>query len=122
MSLLAAILVAATSLQVTVWPEGPGHGKRTYTLRCAPAAGTLPKASAACTRLARMTHPFAPTRKDTVCTDLYGGPAEALVTGRLRGYTVSARFNRRNGCEAGRWSRVGFLFPGIGSGGAPSRR
>ena len=43
MSLLAAILVAATSLQVTVWPEGPDHAKRTYALRCAPAAGTLPK-------------------------------------------------------------------------------
>ena len=118
MSLLAVLLLAATSLQVTVWPDGPDHAKRTYTLRCAPAAGTLPRAAAACTKLARMTHPFAPTRKDVVCTDLYGGPAQALVTGRLRGYSVRARFSRTNGCEVGRWNRVGFLFPGIGTGAA----
>ena len=115
MSMLAAILVATTSLHITVWPEGPGKARQTYTLRCAPAAGTLPKRAAACARLARMTRPFAPTPKNVVCTQLYGGPAEALVTGRLRGYSVNARFGRQDGCEVARWNRVAFLFPGVGT-------
>lgn len=115
MSILAAILLAtaSTSLNVTVWPNGQGEpGKRTYILRCAPLGGTLPNRAAACTRLARMTRPFAPTPKNMVCTDLYGGPQQALVTGRLRGYSVRASFSRTNGCEIGRWNRVSFLFPG----------
>ena len=38
MNVLAAILAATTSLQITVWPEGPDQpGKHVYTLRCAPA-------------------------------------------------------------------------------------
>ena len=116
MNVLAAILVASTSLNITVWPDGPGKpGKKTYTLRCAPAAGTLPHRVAACSKLASLAHPFASTRKDVVCTDIYGGPAEARVTGRLRGYSVSAHFNRQNGCEIARWNRVRFLFAGPGS-------
>ena len=115
MSLLAAMLVAATSLHITVWPDGPGRGRHTYTLRCAPSAGTLPKRTAACTRLATITRPFAPTPKNMMCTQLYGGPAEAVVTGRLRGHSVSARFGRKDGCQIARWNRVAFLFPGVGT-------
>jgi len=117
MMIFAAILVASTSLNVTVWPERQGQpGKRTYTLRCAPLGGTLPKRAEACTKLAGMTRPFAPVPKNTACTDLYGGPQEALVTGRLRGYSVRATFSRTNGCEIGRWNRVRFLFPGSTNG------
>ena len=114
MSILAAILVLAapTSLNITVWPDGQGRpGKKTYTLRCAPVGGTLPKRAAACAKLASMTHPFAPVKKRSVCMDIYGGPQEALVTGRLRGYSVRAGFSRKNGCEIARWERVRFLFP-----------
>lgn len=110
--LLAAILVASTSLNITVWPDGQGEpGKRTYTLRCNPVGGTLPRRAEACTRLARMTRPFARTPKGMACTEVYGGPEEALVWGRLRGYSVRASFSRRNGCEIARWNRVRFLFP-----------
>jgi hypothetical protein len=113
MTLLAAILVASTSLNITVWPDGEGHpGKRVYTLRCAPVGGTLPHRAAACTRLARINRPFAPTPKNVACTEIYGGPEEALVTGRYRGQPIRARFNRKDGCEIARWSRVRFLFPG----------
>ena len=115
MSLLAAVLVAATSLHITVWPDGPGKGRHSYTLRCAPAAGTLPKRTTVCARLAKMARPFAPTPKDMVCTQLYGGPAEAVVTGRLRGHQISARFGRKDGCQIYRWNRVAFLFPGVGT-------
>ena len=112
MSVLAAILLASTSLQVTVWPNGPDHTpKRSYTLKCAPLGGTLPRRAAACRQLARLKTPFAPTPKNMACTEIYGGPQEALVAGRLRGALVRARFNRRDGCEIARWNRVAFLFP-----------
>lgn len=116
MNVLAAILLASTSLHVTVWPNGQGEApKRTYTLRCAPAAGTLPQRAAACARLARLRAPFAQTPKNVVCTEIYGGPQEALVTGRFRGALVRAWFSRRDGCELDRWTRVWFLFPATNS-------
>jgi Subtilisin inhibitor-like len=112
-NLLAAILVASTSLNITVWPNGEGHApKRTYTLRCTPVGGTLPQRASACAKLALLKAPFAPVPKDTACTLQYGGPQEALVTGRFRGHSIRARFNRKDGCEIGRWQRVRFLFPG----------
>ena len=110
MNVLAAIL-AATSLQITVWPNGEGHTpKRTYTLTCVPVGGTLPHRAAACEKLAALEAPFAPTPRNVACTQIYGGPQEALVIGRFRGRPVRVRFNRRNGCEIERWRRVGFLF------------
>ena len=61
-------------------PEGADQmTKRSYTLNCAPVSGTLPYRASACSKLARFTHPFAATPKDTVCTELYGGPQEARV-------------------------------------------
>jgi Subtilisin inhibitor-like len=112
-TVLAAILVASASLHITVWPNGQGHApKRTYTLTCVPVGGTLPQRASACARLAMLKAPFAPTPANVACTQIYGGPQEALVTGRLRGRLVHADFDRKNGCEIARWRRVGFLFPG----------
>ena len=112
MSALAAVLLASTSLHITVWPHGQGHpGARSYTLRCAPAGGTLPRQAAACARLARFAHPFAATPRDAVCTQIYGGPQQARVTGRFRGRVVRAHFSRANGCEIARWDRLRLLFP-----------
>jgi Subtilisin inhibitor-like len=112
-NVLAAILVASTSLHITVWPNGHGHApKRMYTLTCAPVAGTLPHRVSACAKLARLRSPFAPTPPGTACTEIYGGPQQALVTGRFRGRLVHADFGRKDGCEISRWLRVQFLFPG----------
>lgn len=114
MNILAAILVvASTSLHITVWPDGMAQpAKKVYTLKCAPVGGTLPKRAAACTKLMRFQRPFAPTPRGTACTMIYGGPQEAFVTGTFRGNLVRARFSRKDGCELARWNRVGFLFPG----------
>jgi hypothetical protein len=108
-ALLAAI-GAATSLHVTVWPHGLHGSKRSWTVTCAPAGGTLPHPAIACRRLAKLTHPFRPVAKGTACTAIYGGPQVAHVTGRLRGSRVRASFNRRDGCEIDRWNRLRFLF------------
>lgn len=118
MNVVAAILLASTSLHITVWPQGMGHsGKKEHTLRCAPAAGTLPRRGTACTKLLRLSRPFAPTPSDVACTQIYGGPQEALVTGRFRGKLVRAHFGRANGCEIAHWNRVRFLFPGVAASG-----
>jgi hypothetical protein len=115
-NVFAAVLLASTSLHITVWPAGAGMpGKKEYTLRCTPAAGTLPKPGAACRNLLQLRRPFAPTPRAVACTQIYGGPARALVTGRFRGGLVRARFSRKDGCEIARWDRVRFLFPGAGS-------
>jgi Subtilisin inhibitor-like len=115
-NVIAAVLLASTSLHITVWPAGPGNpGKKEYTLRCTPAAGTLPRPGSACTRLLQLRRPFAPTPPGVACTQIYGGPATAFVTGRFRGELVRARFSRKDGCEVARWNRVRFLFPGVGS-------
>jgi hypothetical protein len=48
------------------------------------------------------------------CTLIYGGPAEALVTGTYRGRNVWALLTLRDGCQIDRWRRVAFLTPGYG--------
>jgi hypothetical protein len=106
-----AIVLAATSLQISIWPNGEGQTpKHTFTLKCAPVGGTLPNRRTACTKLMAMKNPFAPVRKDLVCTQVYGGPAEAQITGRFRGAPVRARFNLRDGCQIGRWNRLRFIL------------
>ena len=96
----------STSLTVTVWPEGRGAGRTTWTLRCDPPRGTHPRRAAACTALARAKTPFAPVAETAICTQIYGGPDEALVRGTYRGRRVSARFERTDGCQITRWNRL----------------
>jgi hypothetical protein len=114
--LLAALTFStgttSTDLRITAWPEGPENGgARGWSLRCGPTGGSLPRAAAACRRLASITRPFAPVPKDTACTAIFGGPQVARVVGTLRGRRVSAMFRRTDGCEIARWNRVRFLFP-----------
>jgi len=108
---------AATDLRITVWPQGEGKAPtRKYTLRCNPAGGTLPNARRACERLLALRAAFAPVPRDTACTEIFGGPHEAIVTGTFRGRTVKARFERTDGCQISRWDKHRFLFPGAPTG------
>ena len=104
---------APTELRMTLWPEGKAGPARSWTLRCAPPRGSLPNARSACARLERLERPFAPVPRGAVCTMIYGGPAEGLVRGLLRGKRVRAAFSLRGGCEIERWRRVRFLFPAL---------
>ncbi len=70
-----------------------------WTLRCDPSGGTLPKRAAACQKLDTMKNPFLPMRKDLECTQVYGGPEQAVITGRYEGRPVWVLLARRNGCE-----------------------
>ncbi len=61
----------------------------------------------------------APTR--LACTQVYGGPQSASVTGTLGGVAVSAGFGRSNGCALSDWSRrMADLLPELTSGPSPS--
>jgi hypothetical protein len=99
-------------LTITVWPEGgDAVTQQRWTLRCGPLGGTHPNRARACARLADLSNPFRPVPKDALCTQIYGGPEVALVTGTFRGRQVNARFNRTDGCQIARWNRVAVLFP-----------
>lgn len=112
----AGSATSGTSLTVTVWPQGREEGAaKRWTLRCNPVGGTHPSARRACARLASLDEPFAPVPRDAVCTQVYGGPQEALVTGTYRGDSVWARFNRKNGCQIARWNRHVPLLPSADS-------
>jgi hypothetical protein len=99
-----------SALEISVTPVGDGPTK-IWTLRCPSGGGTLPDAAHACQQLAQIEDPFAPVPKGTACTQIYGGPQEADVTGTYRGRPVKAHFDRGNGCEIARWDKVAFLFP-----------
>ena len=57
-------------------------------------------------RRSRRTRTLGPVAGDVACTQIYGGPETAEVTGSFRGEPVDARFNRTNGCEIDRWERL----------------
>jgi hypothetical protein len=76
------------------------------TLSCNPPAGDHPRAAAACATLAHHEDAFRPVPGDVACTEIYGGPEKASVTGTFRGQQVKARFERTDGCEIARWDAL----------------
>ena len=87
-------------------------GARRYTLRCGPAAGTVPRPVRACRALNGLPHPFAPVPPGTMCSQIALGPEEAVVTGRLDGIAVSTRLTVRDSCEIERWRQLAAVVPG----------
>lgn len=52
---------------------------------------------------------------DRACTEIYGGPETALITGTLDDMAVEAQINRTNGCGIDDWGRVfAGLLPAVG--------
>jgi Subtilisin inhibitor-like len=76
------------------------------TLACNPLGGEHPRAEEACTVLEENSDSLSPVSRDVACTQIYGGPETATVTGTFRGSPVHARFNRTNGCEIARWESL----------------
>lgn len=110
--------LSGTELQVGV---GVVDGDRrtaiepTWTVTCDPVGGTHPDAEAVCELLATEGMSlFEPVPGDAVCTEIYGGPEVARVTGTLSGEPVDATFSRTNGCEIDRWDAAALLIGGPG--------
>ncbi len=93
-----------TALTIVV-KDGTGGAGHTYSLECDPAGGTHPDPEAACRVLSEMRDPFAPVPPGVMCTEIYGGPQTATVTGTFRGEPVHARFSRTDGCQIARWDK-----------------
>ena len=93
-------------------PGEPGAPARSRHAALRSRRGDRCEPGAACRRLLAAGRAiFAPTPPGTACTQIYGGPQIAVVTGTLAGRRVWARFRRRDGCEVARWNRVAFLLP-----------
>ncbi|MEW1919453.1 SSI family serine proteinase inhibitor [Pseudarthrobacter oxydans] len=105
-------------------PSGPGQGnaelsiivttaegepETSYTLVCTdgvPAAESVhPAADAACSALKENAGLLSPNGLGTAqaCTQQWGGPQKATVTGVVDGVPVDTAFSRTNGCEIGSW-------------------
>ena len=83
---------------------------RVVTCSRVPGGGSDP--TRACARLDELVRPFAPVPDGSACTEIYGGPQTARVTGTFKGRRIWVVFRRTNGCEIDRWNRHAFLFPG----------
>jgi hypothetical protein len=73
--------------------------------------GTHPEAEAACAHLGGLAAPFAPLPDDAVCTEQFGGPQTARVTGRWGGAAVDLELSRADGCLLAQWDGLGPLLP-----------
>jgi Subtilisin inhibitor-like len=104
---------AKSSLTVTYWANGTSGKSVKWTLRCAPAGGTLRAPAKACQKLkAGGAKLFAPLSPKVACTQIYGGPQVARVTGKVGAKRISATFSRTDGCQIDRWSKVSpWLLP-----------
>ncbi|MFP5218133.1 MAG: SSI family serine proteinase inhibitor [Actinomycetes bacterium] len=95
--------------------QGDGSPPQRWTLVCeqgGAASGDHPEAAAACAHLLDADEPFAPLPEDRICTQVYGGPQTAHVTGTWRGEEVDLRLSREDGCAIAQWDGLGPLLPG----------
>jgi hypothetical protein len=104
---------APTALRIAYFEDGRRPAtKVVWTLRCDPPGGTLPRRAAACRALERLGwQVLRPVPGDVACTEIYGGPQVAIVTGIVDGRRVWARLRREDGCQIDRWERNRFLLP-----------
>jgi hypothetical protein len=97
---------ATAELQVVV-VRAPGEPEQRWTLRCSGAdllpGSTHPTGAAACALVAARPEVLAPPPKDQVCTQQYGGPEVATVTGTVNGTPVDRQFTRTDGCGISAW-------------------
>lgn len=103
-------------LTIDVMPDGDPANTITYTLRCRGAephsSSDHPDPEAACAALDQHGEPafFSVPDPDVVCTQQFGGPQRAHVTGDFRGRTVDRNFNRTDGCEISTWDSLAPVF------------
>ena len=118
-----------TDVTMDIWPA-PGESPRRYTLQCNPARRPVPEPAAACARIeARIgplmrgrpaapapppppavpepvPPPLPPIRGDVFCTQIYGGPAVAMIRGLVGGVPMGGGpIGRRDGCEISGYDR-----------------
>ena len=94
--------------------RGNGTAPERYTLLCGEAPdGDHPDAAAACAHLEGLEEPFAPLSTDLMCTEQYGGPETARITGRWHGEPVELELSRTDGCTISQWEDMGPVLPPV---------
>jgi hypothetical protein len=124
LSLVAASTPAPVTLTVR-YSDG-SSAEHVAHLRCradsARADGFLRDAGArtACKR-ARTIATFLATRPSPkrTCTQIYGGPQRARITGTIGTRQIDRRLKRTNGCEISDWRHAVPLVPQVRAGGTP---
>lgn len=97
--------------QLTIRYDNGRDSVQTWTLTCDPDGGDHPDAQAACKALADHESALQPVPADRQCTQQYGGPETATITGTWGGKRVNAMLSRTNGCEIARWDDLAGLLP-----------
>ncbi|MCX2967868.1 MULTISPECIES: SSI family serine proteinase inhibitor [Streptomyces] len=103
---------------VITYQEGGMSAAERFVLECHPVGGDHPQAREACAAVERATQGRAPSvwepvDENQMCTQIYGGPQTARITGEWGGREVDARFSRENGCEIHRWDRLTPALPAV---------
>ncbi|MET3810598.1 serine protease inhibitor [Arthrobacter sp. UYEF3] len=109
------------SIRLTEAPGAPEYSFRLVADGGTSAGSTLPDPAAAlqALRLHGEEVFFPQPGPPKLCTQQYGGPQVAVVTGRYLGREVHSEFNRTDGCEIARWRAMAPLLGGTaGSTGA----
>jgi hypothetical protein len=110
------------TIRLTEAPGGPQYTFRLEASAGSPGAGsTLPDPTAALEAVQRFGEDifFPKPGPPKMCTQQYGGPQVAVVTGWLQARRVHSEFSRTDGCEIARWRAMAPLLGGIaGSTGA----
>lgn len=100
---------------LTITVDDGGGNVMTYTLSCEPVGGDHPDPAGACAGLAAAgAAAFSPPNPNQACTEIYGGPQTAAVTGTLAGKQLNSTFSRGNGCEIARWDALAAVFANAG--------
>jgi len=101
----------AAGSELTVVVDTSKGSQTTWHLTCDPAGGDHPDPSGGCSALdANGGTALPPVSGDRACTELYGGPQTATITGTWRGQAIDSRFSRINGCEIARWESLRMLL------------
>jgi len=97
---------------MVAYDAGDGSAPAEWTLSClGEPTGTHPDAQAACAHLSGLDDPFAPLPGDLACTEQYGGPQTAHVTGLWHGEDVDVELSRTDGCRISQWESLVPLVP-----------
>ncbi|MCG2623344.1 subtilase-type protease inhibitor [Arthrobacter sp. I2-34] len=113
--------VTDASLKIVMSTQGVA-GSQEQVLVCVDsrptAKSTVSNPEAACAALAKSGDAvfFAPPNPNRACTQQYGGPQQARVTGTLNGKPVDKVFSLTDGCRIAEWQAMQALFGDFGPG------
>jgi hypothetical protein len=94
--------------------RGDGSEPERYTLVCGDAPdGDHPDPASACAHLEGVEEPFAALPTDMACTQEYGGPETARITGHWHVEPVELDLSRTDGCRISQWESLGPVLPPV---------